>query len=54
MQPSTIKLHIMGEAKALKLPVEGREIAPLYTDAAETVFEVRAIPGQYVLYQILR
>jgi len=54
VQPSTIKLHIMREAKALKLPVEGREIKPLYTDAAETVFEVRAIPGQYVLYQIVR
>ena len=53
-RPSTIRIHVLGKVKALKLPVLGRELQPLYTDAAETVFEVRAEPGQYKLYQVVR
>ena len=54
VQPSTIRLHVQGQAKALAMPVENREIAPLYHNAYETVFEVRANPGHYVLYRIQR
>jgi hypothetical protein len=33
------------------MPVSGRMLEPLYTDATETVFEFRAMPGQYTLFK---
>ena len=53
-QPATVRLHITGKASSLKLPVEGREMTPLYTNDTETVFELPTYPGKYVLYQIVR
>ena len=54
VQPSAIRIHAAGKVKALNMPVRGRKLQPLYCTAAETVFEVRAMPGQYELYQIVR
>lgn len=58
-QASEIRLHVLGNAKALKLPVQDRgpqggELKPLYRDEHETVFKANAMPGRYVLYQIVR
>ena len=60
-QPSTVFLHVEGEAKELEMPVrkdfrtgENRRILPLYTRDGETVFELQAMPGQYELYRIVR
>ena len=60
-QPSTVLLHITGEAKELvmpvrKNPVTGKEIriSPLYARDGETVFELPAMPGKYELYRVVR
>lgn len=53
-QPSIVRIHVAGRVKALDLPTEGKSLAPLYTTETETVFECRAVPGQYVLYRIVR
>jgi len=53
-QPSLAYIHVAGQVKALEMPVSGRTLEPLYTTKTETVFEVRAMPGQYVLYRIVR
>ena len=60
-QPSTVYLHVEGEAKELEMPVrkdfrtgENRRILPLYIRDGETVFELPAMPGQYELYRIVR
>ena len=54
VQPCKVKLHIVGKARALKLPVQKLRLEPLQTDDKETVFEAPAMPGKYVLYQIER
>ena len=54
VQREVIRLHVAG-AKALR--VTGRrpmELQPLYTQGDEAVFETEAMPGQYILYQIVR
>ena len=54
VQREVVRLHVKG-ATALRVP--GRrplELQPLYTRNGEAVFEVEAMPGRYVLYQILR
>ncbi len=60
-QPSTVILHVTGEAKALEMPVrkdyrtgEAVRIPPLYTQDNETVFVLQSMPGRYELYRILR
>ena len=60
-QPSTVYLHVCGEAGALEMPVRkdfrtGKpvRIEPLYTRGGETVFELPAVPGSYELYRIIR
>ena len=47
-----IRLHISG-AKSLTLG--GKSIQPLYTtDSGEAVFDIRIMPGQYILGEIMR
>ncbi len=53
-QPSLCRIHVQGAVKALEMPVTGRTLAPLYADGAETVFEIRTMPGQYEVYRIVR
>ena len=60
-QPSTLYLHVSGEAEALEMPVrrnpvtgETVRISPLYSRDGETVFELPSMPGRYELYRILR
>ena len=53
-QPSLGRIHVSGQVKALRMPVTGREVKPLYHTDAETVFEFRAMPGRYDLYHIIR
>ena len=60
-QPSTVYLHVAGEAKALEMPVRKSfsgsgpvRIVPLYARDGETVFELPAVPGKYELYRIVR
>ena len=55
VQRQVIRLHVRG-AKALTIPAARRQkaIEPLYTRGDEAVFEVNAVPGQYVLYHIER
>ncbi len=50
-QPSICRIHTPADVKALEMPVTGRTLAPLYADAAEAVFEFRAMPGQYTLFK---
>ncbi len=59
-QPGTIRIHIKGDAEALLMPErkdrrsgESLRIPPLYSRCGETVFEVRANPGVYDLYQAI-
>ncbi len=54
MQPDTVRIHIAGAVKALGLPLAGGEAPPMYRTDTETVFELPAMPGQYVLYRIIR
>ena len=60
-QPSTVYLHVAGEARSLEMPVrksspagEPFRISPMYTRDGETVFELTAVPGRYELYRIIR
>ena len=53
-QPDSIHIHIKGKAEKLFLPVQKKTLSPLYAKADETVFEARTMPGEYVLYQIVR
>ena len=60
-QPATVLVHVAGGAEALEMPVrkhpgtgEAMRIDPLYRKNGETVFEVRAMPGRYELYRIVR
>lgn len=53
-QPSLCRIHIAGQVQSLAMPVEGRELKPLYTTPEETVFELRAVPGQYMLFKVVR
>ncbi len=53
-QPSICRIHAAGECKALEMPVTGRRLEPLYADKTETVFEFRAMPGQYVVFRPVR
>ena len=53
-QPGLCRIHVAGQVRALEMPVEGKSLEPLYTTEQETVFEYRAVPGQYVLYRIVR
>lgn len=60
-KPSTVCLHVAGEAAALEMPVrkdfrtgEPVRIDPLFTRDGETVFDLPAVPGHYELYRILR
>ena len=57
-QPSTVLVHVPGEAEALEMPVRKHPVTgktirinPLYRKNGETVFEARAIPGRYELYR---
>ncbi len=52
-QREIVRIHIRN-ASRLTLPLSGKEILPLYKRDEESVFEVPAIPGQYVLYRIDR
>ena len=52
---------MLGEASALVMPErkdfrtgEDMRIPPLYTRGGETVFELRAQPGRYDLYRIVK
>ena len=53
VQRQLVRLHVRG-AKALRLPVQGKELQPLFIKDGEAVFEVPAMPGQYVLYKAVR
>lgn len=53
-QPSLCRIHVAGQVKALGMPQSGGQLEPLYTTDKETVFEYRAVPGQFVVYQIIR
>ena len=60
-QPTTILIHVKGEAEALELPLrkhpvtgETIRLAPLYRRNGETVFEGRTMPGKYELGRIIR
>ncbi|MBQ8202022.1 MAG: permease [Clostridia bacterium] len=53
-QPSLVRIHVAGQVQRLDMPVEGKSLQPLFTTDTETVFEYRAVPGQYTLYQIVR
>ena len=50
-QPSICRIHAPADVKALDMPVAGRQLKPLYADETESVFEFRAMPGQYVLFK---
>ena len=53
VQRTCIRLHVSG-AKALEIPVGNRTLEPLYTQHGEAIFEVPALPGDYMLYRIIR
>jgi len=53
-QPSLVRIHVAGQVKALEMPVEGRQLPPLYANDDETVFEYHAVPGQYRLFRPVR
>ncbi len=53
-QPDTVRVHVKGEARALRIPVSGKTLTPLYRKDGETLFEVRTQPGEYTLYAIER
>ena len=54
VQPSLCRIHAAGRIKALSMPATGREVLPLYATEKETVFELRAMPGHYALYRLIR
>ena len=53
-QPGLCRVHVLGRAEALDMPVRGRSVAPLYTSNTETVFELYTKPGQYEVYAVRR
>ena len=53
-QPSLCRVHVAGQVKELAMPQQGDSLKPLYQTTQETVFEYRAVPGQYVLYRIVK
>ena len=60
-QPATVYLHVLGEAKALDMPVhmdfmtgQPVRIPPLFVRDGETVFEIQTMPGKYELCKIIR
>ena len=66
VQQTTVRVHVRG-AKALTVPAAGGlqirlagprgqklRIEPLYVRKDEAVFELPAVPGQYIIYQIER
>lgn len=55
VQRTVVRLHVRG-AKALNVPQLKRQprLEPLYVRGDEAVFEVEAMPGRYLLYQIER
>lgn len=53
-QDEDVRLHVLGQAARLHDPVRGEDILPLYRDARETVFPLRAKVGLFRLYRIER
>ncbi len=60
-RPSTVLIHAAGDVAALEMPAhlhpvtgETLRVEPLYRKNGETVFEVRAMPGHYELYRIVK
>ena len=53
VQREKVRLHVKG-ASALRVAGEDRRLEPLYAEDGEAVFEVVAMPGKYVLYEIER
>lgn len=58
-QPGTVRIHVLGEAKALHLPLrkdrrtgQPLRLTPLYCRDGETVFENYVHPGEYDVYEI--
>ena len=56
VQRQTVRLHVQGASslKCFGLRRPGQVIEPLYIQNGEAVFELTALPGQYVLYQVQR
>ena len=52
-QRQVVRVHAQGAA-ALTVPGKKQPIQPLYVKDGEAVFELPAMPGQYVLYRIQR
>ena len=59
-QPAKVKLHVLGDVKALHMPVRKDKrsgkasiIQPLYRKGGETVFELYTRPGDYELYTVI-
>ena len=50
-QPRLCRIHVAGQVEALDMPVAGRKLPPLYQNEKETVFEFRAVPGQYTVFK---
>ncbi len=54
VQREIIRLHVKG-ARALRVTgTRPQELQPLFVQGDEAVFEVEAMPGKYVLYEIMR
>ncbi len=53
-QPDAVRVYVKGVARALRIPVSGKTLTPLYRKDGETLFEVRTQPGEYTLYAIER
>ena len=57
-QPGAIRIHVQGECEGLEMPLrqdprtgKARVLCPLYRKNGETVFETRAMPGEFELYR---
>ncbi|HBB60952.1 MAG TPA: hypothetical protein DCZ61_04065, partial [Lachnospiraceae bacterium] len=53
VQTTLVRIHVKG-AKELYIPALSRSVQPLYCKDGTAVFEVLAMPGRYVLYEIRR
>ena len=53
VQRQVVRVHVQG-ACGLSVPGRKQPLEPLYVQNGEAVFEVPAMPGQYVLYRVLR
>ena len=54
VQREVVRLHVKG-ARALRVTrSRPQELQPLFVQGDEAVFEVEAMPGKYVLYEIVR